>query len=150
MRGDVIRTQGDANPAADPWSLTSAQVTGRVWFTLWGAGWLYRVLPFLVIGAVTAAFVRPRLRRKNRGAYLTMWLAAVAVIPALIVRPFARGAVLDSTADPHHHGWVVARIVNTGLLPTEISVVHGQATPWLGPSRVTALAGPSRTARACS
>jgi len=142
VEGGVIRTKGDANLSADPWTLTASQVTGRVDFTLWGAGWLYRVLPLLVIGAVAAAFVRPRLRHRNRGAYLTMWLAALAVVPALIVRPFARGALLDAVPDPHHKGWVLARLVNTGLLPTRLAVVHGQSAAVVSPSRITTLAGP--------
>ena len=62
----VLRTKGDANLAADPWTLTGANVVGRTWFTLWGAGWLYKILPFLVIGIVGAAEGARRPRRRCR------------------------------------------------------------------------------------
>jgi len=139
----TIRTKGDANSYVDPWTLTAAQVSGRVLATIWGVGWLYRLLPFLVIGTVGAAFVLPRLRRRNRGTYLTAWFTGIVVMAGFLVRPFARGALLDAVADPRHPHWVLARVVNTGLLPTSISMVHGQRDAWLGPSQISTLAGPA-------
>lgn len=109
-----MTTAGDANGAADAWTITRDDVVGRVVAVLPGLGWVSRMLPWTVGGVglvwLLTGFLAPGAART--AARLTGVSAVLAVV-VTVFRPFVALVVtgVDAGARP------VARVVSTGLLP---------------------------------
>lgn len=110
----AITTKGDANGAADAWTVTRGDVVGRVVAVLPGAGWVLRMLPWGVGGVgvvwLLAGFLTDRALRT---AARLVGVSAVLAVVAAVFRPFVALVVtgVDAGARP------VATVVSTGLLP---------------------------------
>lgn len=110
----AITTKGDANGAADAWTIRRDDVVGRVVGVVPGAGWLLRVLLWLV-GGVGAVWLLGGVvpRRGPRAAVRLLGVSAVVAVVVGVFRPFVSLLVtgVDAGARP------VAHVVSTGLLP---------------------------------
>lgn len=119
-----LRTQGDINGAADPWTVTSRDLIGRATVVLPGVGWLLRALPYLLIGGLIVwGLTRQFVSAARRGPARQFGGALVFMITAIILRPFVGVAQLASTADAT--GASRISVVSTGLLPVRLSPADG-------------------------
>ncbi len=109
-----ITTRGDANGAADAWTITRADVVGRVVTVLPGVGWLLRMLPWGV-GGIGALWIATGFVRGRGPRVATRLVGTAAVLAGLLTvfRPLVALVVtgVDAGARP------VAHVVSTGLLP---------------------------------
>ncbi len=136
-----ITTKGDRETAPDPWVLQRAQITGRVVFTWWGAGWLLRALPFLAVGMAALVGLEATIRPRYRNSLRLAWLTALAIVPVVVLDPLFRAELIQT--DPSARGrWSTALVVNTGLLPARFSVSGGQSRSNVPSSQPVLLAGP--------
>ena len=126
-------TKGDASMNADPWGVVPfANVRGIVVSVLPGVGWLVRALPWLLLGLLIAiglaAFVPWRW-----GVFMPIVAMVIVLsVPLLILKPLVRGELVQTKQT---NDAVVARVVNTGLLPlkftaTGIDGVHVAPGHW--------------------
>lgn len=126
------RTKGDASMDADGWIVPFTNVRGVVVSVLPGVGWLVRALPWLLLGLLIAiglaAFVPWRW-----GVFMPIVAMVIVLsVPLLILKPLVRGELVQTRPGPDA---VVARVVNTGLLPlkftaTGIDAVHVAPGHW--------------------
>ncbi|MHB8429751.1 MAG: S24/S26 family peptidase [Acidimicrobiales bacterium] len=136
-----ITTKGDGETAPDPWILRRAQISGRVVFTWWGAGWLLRALPFLAVGMAALIGLEATVRPRYRNSLRLVWLTAMAIVPVWVLDPFVRADLVQTEASARGP-WATALVVNTGLLPARFSVKGGQFRAPVPPSRPVLLSGP--------
>ena len=109
-------------PGPDPWRITAHDIVGKVQMTWWGAGWLVRLAPFLLVAALLIAGVRGLFRPDYR-LPVTLVLSALALDIALVgYRPLINAEVLGSTTS--HHA-ATASFVSTGLLPIKVVGIGG-------------------------
>ncbi|KTR53392.1 S26 family signal peptidase [Curtobacterium oceanosedimentum] len=110
----AITTKGDANGAADAWTISRGDVVGRVVAVLPGGGWALRMLPWtaggiglvwLLTGSVAA--------RAPRTAARLVGVSAVLAVVVAVFRPFV--ALVVTGVDPGARP--TAHVVSTGLLP---------------------------------
>jgi hypothetical protein len=127
----MIQTRGIGNSSHDPWLLTKSEIIGKSEFSIWGAGWLLRALPFMAAGVFCWAFGRSRIRGRIKLAWDTTWMTALMAMPLVLMRPLVRGVVTSTTADSAHSGLVRATLVNTGLLPVTFSGKGGSAPAYV-------------------
>ena len=110
----AITTKGDANGAADAWTITRADVVGRVVAVLPGAGWVLRMLPWAVGGVGVVWLLTGFLPgRAGRTAARLVGASVVLAVVVAVFRPFVALVVtgVEAGARP------VADVVSTGLLP---------------------------------
>lgn len=110
----AITTKGDANGAADAWTITRGDVVGRVVTVLPGAGWVLRMLPWVVGGTGVVWLLSGFLSgRASRTAARLVGVSAVLAVVVAVFRPFVALVVtgVEAGARP------VAGVVSTGLLP---------------------------------
>lgn len=121
-----ITTKGDANPAADPWTLQPGDVTGRVAARWWGVGWLVHAGPLLVLGGLLLVILVRRFTAVRwRVPAATMGVAVLGTLAIWIYRPLIRAELVLF----QHVGHSVARAtyVSTGLLPARVSAPGSHA-----------------------
>jgi signal peptidase I len=117
---DGVRTRGDLNGEADPWTTPLSAVVGRAALIVPGAGWLVRALPVLAGGVAAVLLLSLLLRRPEQRTALRMLGSSVVVAGTIAwLRPLLNAAVLTSSATS---GGLEARVVSTGLLPVRVSV----------------------------
>lgn len=121
-----LHTRGDLNGTTDPWTLHTADLTGRVVLRAWGVGWLLRALPLLVIGMLTVWLVTVRREPASwqRPARLLGGSLLVAVCAALL-RPFIAVQVVTSVTIGRG---AQLSVVSTGVLPLRARVTGGTHT----------------------
>jgi signal peptidase I len=136
-------TKGDAEQSPDPWVITRSEVVGRVSFTLWGIGWWLKALPLVAIGTALLLLSRPRIRAGNRRAWERLWGTMIVAVPLFLLHPLVDALSIQTVSDPHHKGWVSSLVVNTGLLPAQLHVVHGQVLNSFSASQLHLVSGPS-------
>lgn len=110
----AITTKGDANGAADAWTITRGDVVGRVVAVLPGAGWVLRMLPWAVGGVGVVWLLTGFLPgRAGRTAARLVGVSVVLAVVVAVFRPFVALVVtgVEAGARP------VADVVSTGLLP---------------------------------
>ncbi|WP_175415932.1 S26 family signal peptidase [Curtobacterium sp. SGAir0471] len=110
----AITTKGDANGAADAWTISRGDVVGRVVAVLPGGGWVLRMVPWtaggiglvwLLTGSIAA--------RATRTAARLVGVSAVLAVVVAVFRPFV--ALVVTGVDPGARP--TAHVVSTGLLP---------------------------------
>ncbi len=120
----AISTKGDANGAADAWTIDRDDVVGRVVAVLPGAGWTLRMLPWIVggVGAVwlLTGFVTGR---GPRNAARLVGASAVFAVVVGVFRPFVALVVTGVEAGQRP----VAHVVSTGLLPVRATGPSGSS-----------------------
>jgi hypothetical protein len=138
----MFRTKGVANPQEDPWLVARSSIVGKAELTVWGLGWVLKVLPFLSIGVALWVGARRSMAEKWRWEWDRTWMTALWVLPMWSVRPLVRTAVISLAPDPAHAHWSVETVVNTGILPAAFSAGGGRPAVQVGTTQVTRVAGP--------
>jgi hypothetical protein len=141
--GGAIQTRGLANAKPDPWLITQKQVTGRVIFSVWELGWVFKIAPFLVVGIALWALSWLFISRRSRRALTRLWLAALVVIPLWMLRPLVRGEMVSSNRYGAHHGWLQEKLLNTGIMPVSFRAVGGQTASHVASTAARLVAGPT-------
>lgn len=131
----TIHTRGDNNGIDDPWRLHHGDLIGIVAARLWDLGYIIRMLPLLVIGAVViyAATAFRRITRRDQTAPARILGYSVLVSVALyIYKPLVRVALITQTTI---NGITTTTVVPTGLIPVTVHALHG-TTADLRPGQV--------------
>ncbi|MGC8463548.1 MAG: S26 family signal peptidase [Acidimicrobiales bacterium] len=116
-----FRTKGDLNQLPDPWVITRASVVGRPVAIIPAIGWLYRSATWLLFGAAVVAGLSFVLTGGPRRVLLVLGPMLLVAVPAIIDHPFVSGFLYGSGQNGNR---VVARVVDTGILPVTFTV-HG-------------------------
>ena len=119
---DGFSTRGDANGAPDPWTLPSAAVQGRVIARLWWLGWLLRMVPDLVLGALVTVLVSALFPARHRLAVRLLLGSLTVALTIMLIRPFVRLVILMNYAVD---GQSTTTVVPTGLMPVTMHALHG-------------------------
>lgn len=119
----TVSTKGDANGSRDPWLLSEANVIGRVQLHWWGAGWLIRAGPMLIIGGLLLwLLVRRYAALRWRLPLRIVGTAVLLSLSVFLLRPLVGAERIALTPSD---GGVSATYVSTGLLPLRLAAVHG-------------------------
>ena len=131
----TIHTRGDNNGIDDPWRLHHSDLIGIVAARLWDLGYIIRMLPLLVLGAVViyAATAFHRITRRDQTTPARILGYSVLVSVALyIYKPLVRVALITQTTI---NGITTTTVVPTGLIPVTVHALHG-TTADLRPGQV--------------
>lgn len=110
----AITTKGDANGAADAWTITRGDVVGRVVAVLPVVGWVLRMLPWAAGGiGLVWLLTGPVAARAPRTAARLVGVSAVLAVVVAVFRPFV--ALVVTGVDPGARP--TAHVASTGLLP---------------------------------
>jgi signal peptidase I len=119
----TLRTKGDANSIPDAWRLTSADVVGQVEARWWGAGWLIRAAPVLILGGFLLWLTIVKLTPSRW--HLPLAVVGVSVILSAAIFLFRPLVSAERTALTPTSNGVTATYVSTGLLPLRLHAVGG-------------------------
>jgi hypothetical protein len=139
----MIQTRGVANPNHDPWLITRADIVGVTAFTVWGLGWLLKILPLLAVGLVIWLVARRFIARRSRRAWDRVWVTSLAVVPLWLLHPLVRGSVISTVPDTGRAGWLRGTVLNTGILPTSFAAAHGEVVAHVPSTSSVQVTGPS-------
>ncbi|WP_199706324.1 S26 family signal peptidase [Amnibacterium setariae] len=113
-----IRTKGDINGAADPWTIRPDAVIGRAVALLPGAGYAVRGLPPLAAGLLLLLLLTAPIRRRDRRASARVIGGHLVVTGVLLwLHPFVQLTLIGSERAGDA---VRASVVSTGLLPVRL------------------------------
>jgi signal peptidase I len=118
-----FRVRGDANAAADPWTLHDSDLIGVVVARLQGVGFLFKALPMWVAGGLVLWFVSARwMSSRWRSPTRLVGAAVLFSIAAVVFRPFVKliGITTYSDAAGTH-----LQIVSAGLFPIRVTADTG-------------------------
>jgi hypothetical protein len=138
----MIQTRGVANPSHDPWLITRPDIVGVTAFTVWGLGWLLKVLPLLSVGLVIWLVARGFIAQRSRRAWDRVWVTSLAVLPLWVLHPLVRGSVMSTVPDAGRAGWLRGTVLNTGILPTSFTAAHGQVVAHVASTSAVQVTGP--------
>jgi signal peptidase I len=119
----TLRTKGDANSAPDTWTLTKANVIGKVDMRWWAVGWLVRAAPIVIGGALLLWLLVARFTpRPWRSPVAIVGAAVLVSVSTFVLRPLvgAERIALIPTGDG-----VRATYISTGLLPLHLRAAGG-------------------------
>ncbi|MFT4109285.1 LamG-like jellyroll fold domain-containing protein [Propionicimonas sp.] len=122
-------TKGDLNGSADPLPVSTGEIVGRAIWIAPGMGWLWRGLPWLLLGGlvVYAVSLMPRFDRTWRWVVrLSGWTLVICLV-AFWLRPWVSLTMLSWV--PADTGGADMHVVNTGLFPLDVlgnRLVSGQ------------------------
>ncbi|MGT2425616.1 S26 family signal peptidase [Amnibacterium kyonggiense] len=118
-----IRTKGDVNAVADPWTIQRSAVLGRAVVLLPGAGFALRALPLLLLGGLLVLLLTLPIRRRDvRAAARVVGWHLVGTAVLLRLQPLVHVVVIASEAAADG---VRASVVSTGLLPIRLVTASG-------------------------
>jgi hypothetical protein len=138
----MIQTRGVANPDPDPWLITRADIVGVTAFTVWGLGWLLKILPLLAVGLVIWLVARGFIGQRSRRAWDRVWVTSLAVVPLWLLHPLVRGSVMATAPDTDRAGWLRGTVLNTGILPTSFAAAHGETVAHVASTSSIQVTGP--------
>lgn len=118
----TIETKG-VIPAPDPWRLTATDIVGKVHMRWWGFGWVVVAAPILLIGALVAAFLVSRMRRRWKLPVGLVLASLVLTVAISVYRPFVNAEQIAFA--PSASGGANATYVGTGLLPIRLQAHNG-------------------------
>jgi hypothetical protein len=121
-RPTEYRTKGDLNQLPDPWVITRSSVVGRPVAVVPAVGWLYRSASWLLLGAAVLAGLSFVLAGGPRRVVLVLGPMLLVAVPTIVDHPFVSGFLYGSG---QHGRRVVARVVDTGVLPVTFTVRGG-------------------------
>lgn len=134
IAGGLVRTRGDINGAADPWSIGGAEIVGRAVLLLPGVGWIVKALPLLLVGSGVLWMVTLPARAPTMRAALRVLGGTVLGSAAIVVlKPLAS---IDVLTTAKVDGGTAVTVVSTGLLPVSVHFDHGGAAVRLSTGEV--------------
>jgi len=139
LPGGAFKTAGDALGRVDPWTVSPGDVVGRVVDNVRDLGWLWRGLPWVAAALACILVARRSVAARFRSQFDLLAVTALAVVPALVMRPFVRAAVVAWEQRPG--GSVVMWVVNTGLFPAQYRVTGAPDVTGVVPGQVLKLTG---------
>jgi hypothetical protein len=139
----MIQTRGVANPNHDPWLITRADIVGVTAFTVWGLGWLLKILPLVAVGLVIWLLARGFIAQRSRRAWDRLWVTGLAVVPLWVLHPLVRGSVVATVQDTARTGWLRGTVLNTGILPTSFAAAHGEVVAGVTSTSSIQVTGPA-------
>ncbi len=123
----TITTKGDANPVADPWQLHGSDVIGEVSMRWWGAGWLVRAAPLLMLGSVMLFYgLRRFLALRWQLPVTTIGVAVILTAAIYIYQPLVQAQLVTYTQVGDLHPAARATYVSTGVLPVRVTAAGGR------------------------
>lgn len=127
--GQVL-TRGDINGANDPWPVQPQTLIGRSLLIIPAAGWLLRMLPVVMIGALLVWLLTRGLGAgPDRHRFRVMGLFCALAVAIALIRPLLGAELLWMRVDGQGaDSTATARVVNTGLLPIKVVPVGGQGS----------------------
>ncbi|GGF42487.1 hypothetical protein GCM10011519_15430 [Marmoricola endophyticus] len=135
-----IRTKGDVNPAADPWSIDQAHLVGKV-VAVWPAvGWVLRGAPLLLLGLGLVWLVSGLVRASWRSPVRVVGAAVAFAAVCLLMQPWVgldRVGVTDTVDGPR------LEAVSTGVLPVRAQLADEMVSPRMRSGEVARIAVPS-------
>ena len=114
-------TRGDIEKASDPWVIPKANVAGVVVYEVPGAGWLLKMLPWIVLGFLIAIAAAAWVPWRWGITVPLLVIAVIITVPLLILKPFVNGQVVYTDNDVKAKT-MTARVVNTGLMPLTLKL----------------------------
>jgi len=141
MAGPTYRVEGWAERHPDPWIIHPDEIVGRTVAQVWGIGWLYRALPFEVVGIALFFLVYPLVARRSQAAFSTLWFTALGVVPLFIWRPLVGAESIATRAEGTRR--LAVRVENIGLLPGRDAVRHADHSVRLASGGIKWLVGPT-------
>ena len=132
-----FKTAGDALGKVDPWTVPVDNVIGRVVYNVRGLGWLWRSLPWMAAALACILIIRRSIAEQIRKQYDLLFTTLLVVVPILVMRPLLRMSII--TWHVRHGGAVVMRVVNDGLLPTQVRSTGGQTVSHLAPGQIVTI-----------
>ena len=139
--GQIIQTKGTAVPRPDPWNITRDDVVGVTVASIWGAGWFYRALSFMAVGAVGLLFVRRYVTSRSRRDMDRLFATALLAVPLAIMKPLVRSYLLGATTSGRKNVDIV-HIINTGLIPSRFEAIGGTSISHVASGSTIAVMGP--------
>ena len=118
----AISTRGDLNGSVDPWTLHSADLIGRAVWRIPVLGYLIEMLPAGLAAVLAIILMTLSLRPERRRAARTLLGSIAAAGLLAYYQPLARVSLVAQTIN---HGYGVASVVPTGILPLRIQAVGG-------------------------
>ncbi|GAA2750660.1 S24/S26 family peptidase [Amnibacterium kyonggiense] len=118
-----IRTKGDINAAADPWTIERSAVLGRAVAIVPGVGFVLRAVPLLLVGGLLLTLLTLPIRRRDvRAASRVIGWHLIGTAVLLHLQPLVHVVVIASEAAADG---ARASIVSTGLLPIRLVTASG-------------------------
>lgn len=119
---DGLRTQGDVNAEADPWTISDKYLIGHVVHRWWGGGWILRGVPLLLIILALVWLVTAFFAQAWRSPLRVVGTALSFALVAAYLHPWVGLERLSTTAGDHGP---VVRLVSVGVLPIRASAQYG-------------------------
>ena len=124
----TIHTRGDINDIDDPWRLHHSDLIGIVAARLWNLGYIIRMLPLLVLGAVViyaATGYHKIIRHDHTTPARILGYSVLVSLALYIYKPLVRVALITQTTN---NGTTTTTVVPTGLIPVTVHAIHGTTT----------------------
>ncbi len=118
-------TKGDLNPAPDPWFISRANIIGTPAVIIPAIGWIYKCATWFFFGTAILVALAMVLRRRGRQWVLALGSAVMICVPLYWYRPFIGGFVYASGPVRPNSRQLMAKVVDTGILPVHFSPSHG-------------------------
>lgn len=118
-----LHTRGDLNGAPDPWTVRDGDLVGRVLTLVPAGGWILQLLPLLLVGGLTLAYLaRTYVPVTYRAPVVAVGLSLIAALALWVVHPLVRVVTITQTIDA---GTFTTYLVPTGLMTLDVSLPRG-------------------------
>jgi signal peptidase I len=142
-----FETKGDLNSIPDPWRVSRSQIIGTPVLLVPAIGWIYKLAPWLIGGAVILLIAATQVTHRARRWIATVGPSLLVALPVLHYRVLVNGEMLTTARSGKE---TIARLVDTGILPArfrmgalsvhsspgEPAVMHIPATPNAHPTPI--------------
>jgi signal peptidase I len=114
MGDSRFATKGDINSSPDPWTVSRSDVIGTPLLLVPAIGWIYKLAPWFIGGAVLMLVVAGQVRQRAKRWTTTVGPSLLVGLPVIRYRILVNGEVLATTRSGSS---TIAKLVNTGILP---------------------------------
>jgi len=109
-----FETKGDLNSLPDPWRVSRSQIIGTPLLLVPAIGWLYKLAPWFIGGAVFLLLAASQVRHRARRWIATVGSSLLIALPVIHYRVLVNGEMLMTVRSGKQ---AVAKLVDTGILP---------------------------------
>lgn len=118
-----FKTKGDINGTVDPWTVPNSSIIGKELFHVHNLGFLFRVLPFIMIGGFALQIITRHFgARYYRFPIRVLGWTALVAVGAYFSRPFFNAQLISQNVT-NHHG--TTAFVATGIFGMQGTAVKG-------------------------